>query len=207
MATPVSAKWMWEERGWLEFVAHTPERDLRGHRIALTYHGLAIDLLTWIYDIDDFEFAHDPDHQGKDSDPYSVFAVSNHRQLVADAAGNSLLLVRDGKVRVVAVFPNNRFGSQSVPTSITRGPDGAFYVGELGGDGTPAGGSRVWRVVPGQRPTVFRGGFSAITDVAFGRAFVTWRANVCGTSRSRLPQTNSAGRSSDGRRSQNPWSP
>jgi sugar lactone lactonase YvrE len=122
-----------------------------------------------VADIDDFEFAHDPDHQGKDSDPYSVFAVSNHRQLVADAAGNSLLLVRDGKVRVVAVFPNNRFGSQSVPTSITRGPDGAFYVGELGGDGTPAGGSRVWRVVPGQRPTVFRGGFSAITDVAFGR--------------------------------------
>ena len=38
-----------------------------------------------------------------------------------------------------------------------------------GGDGTPAGGSRVWRVVPGQRPTVFRGGFSAITDGAFGR--------------------------------------
>ena len=46
---------MWEERGWLEFVAHTPERDLRGHRIALTYHGLAIDLLTWIYDIDNFD--------------------------------------------------------------------------------------------------------------------------------------------------------
>jgi hypothetical protein len=122
-----------------------------------------------VADIDGFEFAHDPDRQGKDSDPYSVFAISNHRQLVADAAGNSLLLVRDGKVHLVAVFPNNRFGGQSVPTSITRGPDGAFYVGELGGDGTPAGGSRVWRVVPGERPTVFRGGFSAITDVAFGK--------------------------------------
>jgi hypothetical protein len=28
----------------------TPERDLRGHRITLTYHALAIDLYQWIYD-------------------------------------------------------------------------------------------------------------------------------------------------------------
>jgi sugar lactone lactonase YvrE len=119
--------------------------------------------------VDKFEFTHDPDHQGVDSDPYSVFAISNREQVVADAAGNSLLLVRDGKVSKLAVFPNNKFGGQAVPTSITRGPDGAFYVGELGGEGTPVGGSRVWRVVPGERPKVFRTGFSAITDVAFGK--------------------------------------
>jgi hypothetical protein len=36
---------------WLHEVAKTPERDLRGHRIALTYHALAIDLYRWIYDV------------------------------------------------------------------------------------------------------------------------------------------------------------
>ncbi len=37
---------------WLVEVAQTPERDLRGHRIALTYHTLAIDLYKWIYNVD-----------------------------------------------------------------------------------------------------------------------------------------------------------
>ena len=36
---------------WLCDVAMTPERDLRGHRITLTYHALAIDLYQWIYDV------------------------------------------------------------------------------------------------------------------------------------------------------------
>jgi hypothetical protein len=39
------------KRQWLKTVARTPERDLRGHRITLTYHTLGIDLFTWIYDL------------------------------------------------------------------------------------------------------------------------------------------------------------
>ena len=34
----ISTKWMRKHK-WLKKVARTPERDLRGHRIALTYHG------------------------------------------------------------------------------------------------------------------------------------------------------------------------
>jgi sugar lactone lactonase YvrE len=55
-----------------------------------------------------------------------------------------------------------------VPTSVVVGPDGAYYVGELGGEGTPNGGSRIWRVVPGQAPEVWATGFTAITGLAFG---------------------------------------
>jgi hypothetical protein len=121
-----------------------------------------------VADIDDFEFRHDPDHQGVDSDPYSVLALSNRHQLVTDAAGNSLLDVRNGKVSLLATFPNNRWGAQSVPTSVARGPDGAYYVGELGGEGTPNHGSRVWRVVPGHRPRVYARGFTATTGLGFG---------------------------------------
>src|SRR3954447_5674810 len=50
----ISTKWMRKHK-WLKRVAARPERDLRGHRIALTYHGLAIDLLTWIHDIKPFD--------------------------------------------------------------------------------------------------------------------------------------------------------
>ena len=50
----ISTKWMRKHK-WLKQVARTPERDLRGHRIALTYHGLAINLLTWIHDIKPFD--------------------------------------------------------------------------------------------------------------------------------------------------------
>jgi hypothetical protein len=123
---------------------------------------------TKIADIDDVEFNHDPDGQGVDSDPYSVLAVGHAHELVTDAAGNDLLEVRGSKVSVLAKFPNNRWGGQSVPTSVAQGPDGAYYVGELGGEGTPNGGSRVWRVVPGQKPQVYRRGLTAITDLTFG---------------------------------------
>jgi hypothetical protein len=41
-----------ELRGWINTVAMTPERDLRGHRIAFTYNWLAHDLYRWIYQPD-----------------------------------------------------------------------------------------------------------------------------------------------------------
>jgi hypothetical protein len=46
----VATAWA-RDPAWLREVAKTPERDLRGHRIALTYHALAIDLYQWIYDV------------------------------------------------------------------------------------------------------------------------------------------------------------
>ena len=37
----------------------------------------------------------------------------------------------------------------AVPTSVTRGPDGALYVGQLTGFPFPVGGANVYRIVPG----------------------------------------------------------
>ena len=50
------------------------------------------------------------------------------------------------------------------------GPDGALYVGELGGEPFEAGTSDVYRVVPGQAPTVYASGFTAIGDIGFDPA-------------------------------------
>jgi len=48
-----------------------------------------------------------------------------------------------------------------------RGPDGAFYVGELTGFPYYKGYARVLRVVAGQAPTVYAEGFTNIADIAF----------------------------------------
>jgi sugar lactone lactonase YvrE len=97
---------------------------------------------------------------------------------VADAGANDLLWVDgNGDISVLAVFPvrfvPNPFGGpmvpmQPVPTSVAVGPDGAFYVGQLTGFPFPMGGANIFRIVPGQQPTVYASGFTNILDIAFG---------------------------------------
>ena len=119
-----------------------------------------------------------------DSDPYS-FVPYRGGYAVADAAGNDLLFVsRTGKISVLAVFPTiseiaapGTLGptqttavpvdAQPVPDSVTVGPDGALYVGELGGEPFDVGTSSVFRVVPGHAPRVYASGLTAIADIAF----------------------------------------
>jgi len=120
-----------------------------------------------VADITAFECANDPDRQGPESDPYSVYAASNRHQVVADAAGDSILDVRNGQVSLLAVIPSSPDGSDQVPTSVTRGPDGAWYVGTLA-EGAGNGGANVWRIVPGHDPEVYIGGLTAVVDIAFG---------------------------------------
>jgi len=143
-----------------------------------------------------FEVAKNPDHgRGPgarfgnppiDSDPYA-FVAYRGGYAVVDAAGNDLLWIApNGKVSVLAVFPTQRLkltraigkliGAppsmrsitvQSVPSTVAVGPDGALYVGELTGVPFAPGSARVWRIVPGRRPTVYASGFTTISDLAF----------------------------------------
>src|SRR5436309_4364555 len=100
-----------------------------------------------------FETEVDPAGDGTDegSNPFDLARLGGHRALVADAAGNSLLVVdQKGSLDWVATFPEQD-GAQSVPTSVAIGLDGAYYVGELTGFPFPTGISRVWRIEPGTR--------------------------------------------------------
>ena len=123
-----------------------------------------------------------------DSNPNGLL-VRHGSQLVTDAGGNDLLKVdHKGRISVVGVFPTQtvpappgipglppELESQAVPTSVVKGPDGAFYVGQLTGFPFPVGGAKVWRVVPGHKPKVFAAGFTNIIDIAFdkhGRLYV-----------------------------------
>lgn len=135
-----------------------------------------------------YEAANNPDADQPtaevDANPNSVDATGLH-VAVADAGGNSLIRygLRGPETLDVIPFkmspapeipdfpvpPGTPIPTQSVPTSIVRGPDGAYYVGQLTGFPFPTGGASVWRIVPGQAPTEYATGFTTINDLAFGK--------------------------------------
>jgi hypothetical protein len=132
-----------------------------------------------VADIGDFETANDPNGDGPDTNPTSVIPDGSNLVLT-DAGGNALLSVdprREDRVSVIATFPNRDvpgpggapFSMDAVPTSVAKGRDGAYYVGQLTGFPFPVGGAHVYRVVPGQQPQIYATGFTNIIDIGFGR--------------------------------------
>ena len=98
--------------------------------------------------------------QAIDSDPYGLVAY-NGGFAVADAAANDILFVSAaGQISTLAVLPvisepsgGGSVMAQAVPTSLAVGPDGALYVGELGGaSSNDVGDVNVYRIVPGRHP-------------------------------------------------------
>jgi hypothetical protein len=120
-------------------------------------------------DVSDYEAAHNPDGNVPDSNPYGILARSG-RKVMTDAGGNDLLeLAADGTISTLAVFPA-RPGrtTDSVPTAVVLGSDGAYYVSELTGVPFAVGAANIYRVEPGNSPEVFLSGFTAVIDLAFG---------------------------------------
>ena len=128
--------------------------------------------VTWVADVAQYERDANPGGGPYESDPYGLLDGAGKR-IVTDAAGNTLLRVNSsGSVSTLAVFPSRPQGrsTDSVPTSVVKGPDGAYYVGELTGGPFDAGVANVWRVVPGHAPEVYCSGFSFIIDLTFDRS-------------------------------------
>lgn len=117
--------------------------------------------------IADAEYRLDPDGMGKVSNPYGI-AVLGGVIYVSDSAGNDLLVVDGPDVGVLTTFGQVAPGTDSVPDALATGPDGALYVGEFTGGAQPRGAAHIWRVVPGQPPTLFASGLTSVTSLAFG---------------------------------------
>jgi hypothetical protein len=142
----------------------------------------------------------DPDPYDQDGDPsetnpYGLTVLPSGDALVADAANNDLIRVTPGgDATTVARFdletvstdhlgPDSglppEITAESVPTSVTLGPDGSVYVGELKGFPFRPGSSRIWKVdpdlegalcsvnTPDPRCTTAWAGLTAIQDITY----------------------------------------
>jgi hypothetical protein len=152
-------------------------------------------------DSDPYDLEDDPQH----SNPYGVAALPGGGALVADAGGNDLLKVsRNGNIKTVArvkpmvvQVPEELPGetpqgeplppagtpipAEAVTTSVVRGADGYWYLGELRGFPATPGTSHVWRIKPGSTDAVcnprrphrgdcrlYADGFTSIVDLGAG---------------------------------------
>ena len=153
-----------------------------GRVLHLTANG------SWLMGADPlaYEAAANPHPADIDSNPYAV-APAPGGGVIADAGGNDVLwftgsLPSGGSISTLAVFedrmvaappflglpPGAMIPMQAVPNAVVKGPDGAYYVGQLTGFPFPVGGANVYRLAPGEQPTVFASGFTNIIDLAFG---------------------------------------
>lgn len=125
--------------------------------------------LVRVADITGFEAAQNPAHDVVDSNPYGLACEANAEE-VTDAGANFLVRVVNGAITLLATFPaTDRTPVDTVPDALGIGPDHAYYVGGLSGRTFPVGGAKIYRIVPGQPPTVFLDNFTAIIDLAFAR--------------------------------------
>ncbi|MEA5602006.1 ScyD/ScyE family protein [Nostoc sp. UHCC 0252] len=60
-----------------------------------------------------------------------------------------------------------QFATQAVPSSVAKGPDGAYYVSQFTGFPFPEGGAKIYRVGTDGTSTVFADGFTQLTDLEF----------------------------------------
>jgi hypothetical protein len=85
--------------------------------------------------------------------------------VIVDARERALVRITPrGRTRTIATFP-----APAAPSSVTAGPDGAWFVGETFEHPSvrpqPA---RIWRIEAGGAPRVWATGFTGIVDLAWG---------------------------------------
>jgi hypothetical protein len=144
----------------------------------------------FVADIGNFEIASNPDNGPIDTDPFGL-VVEPGGAVVADSGANDLVRVdANGDVSLLATFPSRSSSpprpsfapppniptSDAVPTTVTVGPDGAYYIGELTGVPFTNGRANIYRLDPATdtMPHIFTldeaflTGFKTIMDIAFG---------------------------------------
>jgi hypothetical protein len=135
---------------------------------------------TRLSDFGAYEQNNNPDGQNVDTNLYDLL-ITDNTAYVIDAGANALLSQRafGGEPSLETVFPartttdpltGEALVRQSVPTSVTVGPDGALYVGELTGFPFQAETAQVYRINAEGQPEVYAGGFTNITDLAFDKS-------------------------------------
>ncbi|WP_458246955.1 ScyD/ScyE family protein [Streptomyces sp. MAI_2237] len=125
---------------------------------------------TVLGDLAALESGQNPDGADINANPWRLVR-SGSGFLATDAGANDVVsLPGDGTATARYVMPTNNT-SQSVPTGLLKASDGTLYISDMGGG--QVGGSRIWKVAPGQQPQVLVSGLTNITDIAFD-----WKGNL-----------------------------
>jgi hypothetical protein len=137
-----------------------------------------------------------PDGTDIDSNPVGLLPRRGGGYVIADAGGNAVVQVsRRGTFSTVAALPpgsalappflglppGTQIPTDAVPTSVVRGPDGAYYVSQLTGFPFEQGDANIWRIVPGRAPTVYASGLTNLTDLAFARDGTLYAVEIAST--------------------------
>jgi hypothetical protein len=136
-----------------------------------------------------------PDGTDIDSQPNGLVRQGDG-YIVADSGANAVVRAsHKGDFTTIAVLPpgsalappflglppGTQIPTDAVPTSVVRGPDGAYYVSQLTGFPFEQGDANIWRVVPGQAPTVYASGLTNLTDLAFARDGSLYAVEIAST--------------------------
>lgn len=143
-----------------------PKGALLGKMLRVTPSG------AWqvVADVAAHEAAHNPAGGTVDSNPYGTL-VQPGRRIVADAGANAVIeVLANGRTRTFAL-PTIPGSTQSVPTTVAEGPDGAIYVGLLTGFPFFATAAPIWRISSdGSMSGTWASGYTAVVDIAFDGA-------------------------------------
>jgi glucose/arabinose dehydrogenase len=131
-----------------------------------------IEYLGGSYDVSNHEAVNNPAGGPLDSNPWKTVAHAGGL-LVTDAGANALLNVApNGTISTVTTFAQRDIGggfpSDAVPTGLAVGPDGNYYVGQLTGFPFTPNAAQIYRVQPNGATSVFAGGFTQVSSLAFG---------------------------------------
>ncbi|MBD0388039.1 MAG: ScyD/ScyE family protein [Nostoc sp. C3-bin3] len=150
-----------------------------------------------IADLANYELANNPDGGDVGSNPLGFAMDGNKLVAVDAGANNLLSVNTDGSnLQSIVAFPQDilanpvfppsgtpsnepaqvpsqgevvqsEFATQPVPSSVTKGPDGDYYISQFTGFPFPEGGAKIYRVGADGKPTVYADGFTQLTGLEF----------------------------------------
>ncbi|WP_242072204.1 ScyD/ScyE family protein [Nostoc sp. FACHB-110] len=152
---------------------------------------------TVVADLANYELLNNPDGGDVNSNPLGFVIDGERLVTVDAAANDLLSVKKDGSnLQALTIFPDEILNNpvfppagdpsnepgqvptptepppaqipiQVVPSSVVKGPDGAYYVSQFTGFPFPEGGAKIYRIGADGKATVYADGFTQLTDLEF----------------------------------------